>query len=260
MIGKNKVKLIKSLALKKFRIKEQSFLAEGDKNIQEVLKSTFRIKELIATPGFLSSNAKLINKAERVTETTSEEIKKASLLKQPQNSIAICELPRQSEPPQNLKGFNLYLDGIQDPGNLGTIIRTCDWFGMDYLFCSPDTADVFNPKVIQATMGSFTRVKIIYIPFNELVPVLKKNQTPVFGTFLEGQNIYKENLPENALVVLGNEGRGIRDNIALTISYKLNIPSVGQKGKKAESLNVAVTSGIICSEFARRKMTIRNEN
>lgn len=260
MIGKNKAKLIKSLALKKFRFKEKSFLAEGDKNIQEVLKSDFRVKELMATPDFLRANAKLIKKAERVTETTPEEIKKASLLKQPQNCIAICELPRQSEPPQNLKGFYFYLDGIQDPGNLGTIIRTCDWFGMGYLFCSPDTADVFNPKVIQATMGSFTRVKIIYLPFNELTPELTKNQIQVFGTFLEGQNIYTENLPENALVVLGNEGRGIRDEIALTISHKLNIPAFGQKEEKAESLNVAVTSGIICSEFARRKMIIRNES
>lgn len=260
MIGKKKVKLIKSLALKKFRIKEKSFLAEGDKNIQEVLKSAFRVKELIATSDFLRANAMLVKKAEQLTETTSEEIKKASLLIQPQNCIAICELPPQPGLPQNLKGLYMYLDGIQDPGNLGTIIRTCDWFGMDYLFCSPDTADLFNPKVIQATMGSFTRVKIIYLPFNKLAPVLTKNQIPVFGTFLEGRNIYKENLPDNALVVLGNEGRGIRDDIAETISLKLNIPSFGQKGEKAESLNVAVTSGIICSEFARRRIIIRNEN
>lgn len=260
MIGKNKIKLIKSLALKKFRLKESSFLAEGDKNIQEVLNSDYRIKELFATPEFLASHLKLVAKVQRITETTSEEIKKASLLKQPQNALAICEIPQQPGIPQKLNGFYLFLDGIQDPGNLGTIIRTCDWFGIDYLFCSPDTTDVFNPKVIQSTMGSFTRVKTIYTAFHELLPLLTKNQIPVFGTFLEGKNIYTENLPENALVVLGNEGRGIRDDTALHILHQLTVPAFGKKGKKAESLNVAVTSGIICSEFARRKVIIRNES
>ncbi len=260
MIGKNKATQIKSLARKKFRLKEQSFLVEGDKNVQEVLKSDFRVKELYATSGFLKTYAGHVQRAERVIETTSGEIKKASLLKQPQNCLAICELPGQTVLPQKQEGFFLYLDGIQDPGNLGTIIRTCDWFGTDYLFCSPDTADVFNPKVIQASMGSFTRVKTIYTPFEPLISVLKKNQIAVYGTFLEGKSIYTENLPGNALVVLGNEGSGIRQEVALHISNKLTIPSFSTKNEQAESLNVAVTSGIICSEFSRRKMFIRSGN
>jgi len=260
MIGKNKIKLIKSLAQKKYRLKQQRFLAEGDKIIQEVLESNILVKELFATSQFLKANTKHLGKVERITETGTDEIKKASLLQQPQNCIAICELPQPPELPQNLNGFCLYLDGIRDPGNLGTIIRTCDWFGMDYLFCSPDTADVYNPKVIQATMGSFTRVKTIYTPFPALFSLLKSTSVSVYGTFLEGKNIYTEQLFENALVVLGNEGSGIRREVATYVANKLNIPAFGKKKEKAESLNVAVTTGIICSEFARRRIVIRNEN
>jgi RNA methyltransferase, TrmH family len=260
MIGKKKLKLIKSLAQKKYRLQQQSFLAEGDKIVPEVLKSDFLVKELFATPQFLREHKNSIEKAARITETGSEEIKKASLLQQPQNCIAICELPRQPELPQNLEGLCIFLDGIQDPGNLGTIIRTCDWFGVDYLFCAPDTADVYNPKVIQATMGSFTRVKTIYTSLNALIPLAETTPMSVYGTFLEGQNIYTAHLPENALVILGNEGSGIRPEVTEYVTNKLNIPAFGKKKVKAESLNVAVTTGIICSEFARRRMIIRNEN
>jgi TrmH family RNA methyltransferase len=131
---------------------------------------------------------------------------------------------------------------------------------MGYLFCSPDTADVYNPKVIQATMGSFTRVKTIYTPFDAFFEHLQESDIKVFGTFLDGKNIYTEKLPENALVILGNEGRGIRIEVEDKISHRLNIPSFNQSEKKAESLNVAVTAAIICNEFARRKFPIRNEN
>ncbi len=260
MIGKNKLKLIKSLAQKKYRLKEQSFLAEGDKIVLEILESEIKVKELFATPDFLSENKKHICNAAQVIESTSAEIKKASLLQQPQNCLAICQLPSQPQLPPKPEGFFLFLDGIQDPGNLGTIIRTCDWFGIKYLFCSPDTADAFNPKVIQASMGSFTRVKTIFIPFDELSVHLKKSEIPVYGTFLEGKNIYTENLPDNALIVLGNEGRGIRNEVADKISFPLNIPSFNPSEKKAESLNVAVTAAIICNEFTRKKFAIRNES
>jgi RNA methyltransferase, TrmH family len=260
MIGKNKLKLIKSLAQKKYRLKEQSFLAEGDKIVLEVLESDNKVKELFATPDFISENKKYLHNAAQVIESTSAEIKKASFLQQPQSCLAICQLPLQPQLPSNIKGIFLFLDGIQDPGNLGTIIRTCDWFGMNFLFCSPDTADVFNPKVIQASMGSFTRVKTIYTPFDALLVYLQKTKIPVYGTFLEGKNIYTENLPDKALIILGNEGRGIRKEVADKISFPLNIPSFSQAEKKAESLNVAVTAAIICNEFARKKFAIRNEN
>ena len=260
MIGKNKLKLIKLLAQKKYRLKEQSFLAEGDKIVLEVLESDIQVKELFATSDFISENKKYLHHAAQVIESTSAEIKKASLLQQPQNCLAICQLPSQPQVPSNPKGIFLFLDGIRDPGNLGTIIRTCDWFGMNYLFCSPDTVDVFNPKVIQASMGSFARVKTIYTPFDALSIYLQKTEIRVYGTFLEGKNIYTENLPENALIVLGNEGRGIRKEVAGKINLPLNIPSFNQAEKKAESLNVAVSAAIVCNEFARRKYSIRNEN
>jgi RNA methyltransferase, TrmH family len=260
MIGKNKLKLIKSLAKKKYRLKEQRFLAEGDKIVLETLESGIKVKELFATSDFIFENKKYLHNAAHVIESTSAEIKKASLLQQPQNCLAVCQLPSQPEVPQNLKGFYLYLDGIQDPGNLGTIIRTCDWFGMTYLFCSPDTADVFNPKVIQASMGSFTRVKTIYMPFDALSVHLRKTEVPVYGTFLEGKNIYTENLPENALIILGNEGCGIRNEVADKIRYRIKIPSFNPSENKAESLNVAVTAAIICNEFIRKKFAIRNES
>jgi TrmH family RNA methyltransferase len=260
MIGKNKLKLIKSLAQKKYRVKEQSFLAEGDKIVLEVLDSGIKVKELFATPDFISENKESLHNATHIIESSSAEIKKASLLQHPQNCLAICQLPTQEQLPSDPKGIFLFLDGIQDPGNLGTIIRTCDWFGINDLFCSPDTADVFNPKVVQASMGSFSRVKTIYTSFDGLSAYLQKKEIPVYGTFLEGKNIYTENLPENALIVLGNEGRGIRKEVADQISYPLNIPSFNQAEKKAESLNVAVTAAIICNEFARKKVAIRNEN
>lgn len=260
MIGKNKFKLIKSLAKKKYRLKEQSFLAEGDKIVQEVLESEIKVRELFATADFISENKKNLRNVTFVTETTPAEIKKASLLQQPQNCLAICHLPPQPEIPSNPLGIFLYLDGIQDPGNLGTIIRTCDWFGMNYLFCSPDTADVFNPKVIQATMGSFTRVKTIYSSYNELSGLFQNSEFKIFGTFLEGKDIYTENLPGNALVVLGNEGSGIRKEVADLIGNRIKIPSFNPSEKKAESLNVAVSAAIICNEFARKKFAIQNEN
>ncbi|MEE4286978.1 MAG: RNA methyltransferase [Mariniphaga sp.] len=260
MIGKNKLKLIKSLAQKKYRLKENSFLAEGDKIVKEVIESGIKVKELFATTNFISENKKHLDNVGHVVESTSEGIKKASLLQQPQNCLAICELPTEPQIPSNPKGIFLYLDGIQDPGNLGTIIRTCDWFGMKYLLCSPDTADVYNPKVIQASMGSFTRVKTIYMPFNALSANLQKSEITVYGTFLEGENIYTKNFSENALVILGNEGRGIRNEVANNVRYRINIPSFNPSENRAESLNVAITAAIICNEFARKKFAIQNEN
>ena len=161
MISKNKIKQIRSLAVKKFRQKEQLFLVEGDKNILELLESDFKIKELYATGNFLRSHQVITEKVEKVIETTRGELKKASLLKQPQNCLALCILPPPAGLPEKLTGLSLCLDGVRDPGNLGTILRICDWFGTAFLFCSPDTADCFSPKVIQASMGSFSRVKVI---------------------------------------------------------------------------------------------------
>ncbi len=256
MIGKKKINQIKSLAQRKVRNREQLFLVEGDKTILEVLNSSLEVKELYATEGFLLDCEQHLHKVEKVTMTTVSDIKKASLLKSPQNSLAVCLLPPAAKIPGKISGLGFYLDGIQDPGNLGTILRICDWFGMEYLFCSPDTADVFNPKVIQSSMGSFCRVTTIYASFNDVLLLASHSEIPVYGTFMEGESLYSLTLPSNALIVMGNEGNGMRPEVTENISNKLNIPSfnIGKTG--AESLNVAVAAGIIGNEF-RRQMTAR---
>jgi RNA methyltransferase, TrmH family len=262
MISKNKIKQIKSLTQKKFRQQEQLFLVEGDKIVLEVLNSPYEIKELFAKDLFISENKNSLTRAGKVTEASHEEIKKASLLKHPQNCLALCILPSRAFPPFKLSGISLYLEGVQDPGNLGTIIRICDWFGMEYLFCSPDTADFFNPKVIQSSMGSFCHVKPVYIEFDELSQLASKSEIPIIGTFADGHNLYNYDLPENALIILGNEGRGIREHVLPKIDIRLGIPSLQMNKSRAQSLNVAVAAGIISSEFRRQngRFSIRNEN
>ena len=252
MIRKNKIKLIKSLSEKKYRLKEQMFLIEGDKMVCEALGSPVRVRELYATAEFLHENSQLIVHAETIIPSEKDDIRKMSLQKQPQNSLALCYLPQNLSLPEKIDDFSLYLDGVQDPGNLGTIIRTCDWFGMDSLYCSPDTADVYNPKVIQASMGSFCRVRIVYTEFAPLAQLAKQLNIPVIGTSLKGENLYDFQLPASAIVILGNEGRGIRDHVASQAGVYITVPSFSQNTTKAESLNVATTAAIICSEARRR--------
>lgn len=250
MISKNTIKLIKSLANKKFRLHEKLFLVEGDKNVAEVLKSKFKVEQLYATFDFLHINISAVANAKLVVEVTKDEINRTSLLKQPQNSLALCALPDNLFLPDTISQLALFLDDIQDPGNLGTIIRVCDWFGINQLFCSPNTVDMFNPKVIQATMGSFCRVQTQKISFNELAHLVKKSKVQVFGSFMDGNNIYNEALPHKALIVVGNEGNGVGTELEPLIERKIGIPRFTNG---AESLNVAIATAIICSEF-RRKM------
>ncbi len=256
MIGKKKVNQIKSLSQKKARLKDQLFLVEGDKIVLEVLQSYLHVKELFASESFIQEYEQLVNGAEKVTATTVNDIRKASLLKNPQNSLALCHLPPKTEIPAKISGLSFFLDGIQDPGNLGTILRICDWFGMEYLYCSPDTADIFNPKVIQSSMGSFFRIKTIYTTYEDIFSRAFQSGIHLFGTFMEGENLYSLELPSNALIVMGNEGNGISPEVAAKINYKVNIPSfrTGQQG--AESLNVAVATGIIASEFRRQNIKL----
>jgi len=251
MIGKSTIKLIKSLALKKYRTKENLFLVEGDKLVTEVIHSNLIIKELIITSAFSGFSNIKTTTAERLTKTDNKELRKASLLKNPQNSIAICRIPEKTDLPTKLTNFSIYLDGIQDPGNLGTIIRICDWFGIEDIFVSPDTVDFYNPKVIQASMGSFNRIRFCESNFETIKELALNTNTPIYGAFMEGQNIYSEKLPTNALLVMGNEGSGIRPEIETLIDKKISIPNLSQNSSKAESLNVSVAAAIICSEFKR---------
>ena len=252
MISKNTIKLIKSLSIKKYREKEGLFLIEGNKMVAEALYSSYKVKKLIATPEFLLTLKTNTNYTIDITETSHEEIKKASLLKNPQNSIALCEIPKNEKLPENIHGLTIYLDGIQDPGNLGTIIRMCDWFGIDFIFCSPDTADIYSPKVVQASMGSIFRTKLHYISDQLFFQNESFKNIPVFGAFLNGNNIYTEKLPENAILVVGNEGNGIRKEIEPLVNKKITIPEFTKNNGNTDSLNVAVATGIICAEFKRQ--------
>jgi len=253
MVSKNTIKLIKSLSLKKIRIKENLFLVEGDKNVSEVLNSGFNIEKLFATSKFLKNKKSILKKAKQIIEVTQQDIIQASLLKNPQNSIALCTMPETENLPESIdSGLSIYLDDIQDPGNLGTIIRICDWFGIDYLFCSLKTSDLFNPKVIQASMGSFCRVKVWYTTFEQITSLAAKSGIPIFGAFLDGNNIYEQKLPLKALLVMGNEGNGISPAIENMIERRIKIPEFNQNPTSAVSLNVSVATAIICSEFKRQ--------
>ncbi|QGY43101.1 RNA methyltransferase [Maribellus comscasis] len=255
MISKNKIKLIHSLSQKKYRKKENLFLVEGDKNVLDVLQSKINIIHLFATQSFITSNKINSNHAQEITEADTAEIKKASLQKNPQNCIALCKIPPQNNLPQKLENnLSLFLDGIQDPGNLGTILRISDWFGIEYIFCSPDTADIFNPKVVQSSMGSICRTKVIYSTFEKIFNLAKSSNVKITGTFLEGENIYAETLPERTLLIMGNEGNGIRKENEYGVDKKIMIPHFAINNNKAESLNVAVATGIICSEFRRQQL------
>lgn len=256
MISKNTIKLIHSLSLKKYRKKENLFLVEGDKNVLDALHSKFKISHLFGTKTFLFENKNELHKVVKITEAEPEEIEKASLQKSPQNSFALCEIPEENILPEKLKkNLSLYLDGIQDPGNLGTILRISDWFGVEYVFCSPDTADIFNPKVVQASMGSIFRTNVIYTNFENISNLAGISNAEIAGAFLDGENIYKENLPTKTILVVGNEGNGIKKETEAGVQKKIMIPHFTTGSNKAESLNVAVATGIICAEFRRQQST-----
>ena len=238
MISKSQIKLIRSLQQKKYRSKLKLFVAEGPKVINELLTAKFKLHSLYATVGnlFTGVNSEIIS---------DEEISKISFLKNANNSVAIFTIPEQKKPRK--EGITLLLDSIRDPGNLGTIIRLSDWFNVSNIICSSDSVDCFNPKVIQATMGSISRVSISYCNLTEY---LSLNDLPVYAGTMDGKNIYKEKLPENAIVIVGNEANGISDNLLNLTTHKIGIPRFGNN-HQTESLNVAVATAILFSEFKR---------
>lgn len=254
MLSKKRIKLIKSLEYRKFRKAHQLFLAEGNKTVTDLLESRFNILTLIGTQEFLSENNGIADSGIEIIEVTPEEIKAVSLLRQPQQAIALCALPEEPATlPDPASQLVLCLDNIQDPGNLGTIVRIADWFGIGNIICSPDTADVYSPKCIQATMGSISRVGIFYQPLPAYLETLHKRNIIVSGTFLDGENIYTADLPENGVIIMGNEGKGISAGTAGFITKRLHIPSFNADPGHAESLNVAVATAVVCSEFRSRK-------
>jgi TrmH family RNA methyltransferase len=240
MLSKNQIKRITSLQQKKYRNEYQLFIAEGIKVIQELFQAQYIAEHFYTTNPDLSISA--TPNPEIITES---DLKKISCLKTPNDCLAVFRIPNPK--PINLNGLVVCLDDVRDPGNLGTIIRLCDWFGVEQLVCSPETADVYNPKVIQATMGSISRVNLVYTDLNKF---LENSILPVCGAFMEGENVYESTLPEKAILVLGNEANGISKSVESKISSKISIPRFGQF-QKTESLNVANASAILLSEFRR---------
>ena len=237
-LSKNHIKLITSLSQKKYRQKHKLFVVEGVKVVQEFLNSSYELEIVFSTDTDFSSTNKFI-------EVTDQELKKISSLKNPNKVLAIFKIPNQINPITD--GLILALDSINDPGNLGTIIRLCDWFGIEQLVCSNETVDCFNSKVVQASMGSLTRVAVSYL---DLKKYLQNALAPVFLADIDGLNVYKTKLPDSAVLVLGNEANGISDEIKQLVTTKITIPRYGAF-QQTESLNVATASAILLSEFRR---------
>jgi len=243
MISKNQIKFVKQLEQKKYRQREGAFVAEGPKVVGDLLMAKYSPIHLFATEEWATAN----NKQDCLI-VTPDELRKLSFLQHPQQVLAVFRMPSYSK--LQTSSLTLALDGIQDPGNLGTIIRIADWFGINAIVCSEDTADAWNPKVVQATMGSISRVHIIYCNLSELIGSLPED-FPVYGTLLDGDNIYTQPLTPHGLIVMGNEGNGISPEIRSKVNRRLLIPSYGQEDT-AESLNVAIATAITCAEFRRR--------
>lgn len=249
MISKNKIKYIRSLELKKNRNKEGKFVAEGFKVVDDLL-ALQPADLIVATQEWL--HGKHLADQTEVIEVTEEELKKVSFLQHPQQVLAVFRQDTSGDYAINTNELSLALDGVQDPGNLGTIIRIADWFGITHIYCSQDTADVYNPKVVQATMGSIARVKVEYGNLLALVESLPAD-VPVYGTLLDGDNIYQQQLENRGLIVMGNEGKGISPALAKKVNRRLLIPNFPEGRATADSLNVAIATAITCSEFRRTK-------
>jgi len=233
-ITKNEIKLIKSLGQKKVRHQEQLFLVEGIKGIREFLDSEFELYQLFATDAIFDAETTLIS---------AKDLQRISALKSPNTAVAIFRMPKSKS--QKESSLILALDDVRDPGNLGTIIRLCDWFGIEHLVCSLETVDCYNPKVVQATMGSLTRVQIDYV---DLENYLKQSKLKTYGTFMDGNSVYSEVLPNEGIIIMGNEANGISSAIESLVDKKIGIPRFGNL-KATESLNVATATAIVLSAF-----------
>lgn len=238
MLTNNDTKLINSLVKKKFRQKYNKFVVEGVKNIKEVLNSSIYVEKIYSIDDTFDDYP---SKNVLITE---RELKKISQLVTPNTALAVCEIPQEKNIQKN--GFIIALDDIRDPGNLGTIIRMADWFGIQQIVCSKETVDLYNPKVIQSTMGSFIRVQINYTDLEEFFETYSH---PILGTFMDGENLYKTSLPENAVLLMGNEANGISEKLESFVTQRLSIPRMG-KLQQTESLNVAMATSIILGERA----------
>lgn len=256
MISKNRLKYVRSLEMKKYRKAEGVFVAEGHKLVGDLL-DVFECKYLAATSEWLSANTAWVDCQRRsgveVDEVTDEELKRASFQETPQQVLAVFKQLTYEVDVNEVarKQLCLVLDDVQNPGNLGTIVRLADWFGIEHIFCSKGCADIYNPKTVQATMGGIARVRVHEADLPELLSRLDKD-IPVYGTFLDGENMYGKELENRGLIVMGNEGKGVSKEVAAFVTERLYIPNYPEGRETSESLNVAIATAIVCAEFRRR--------
>lgn len=255
MLSRNRIKLILSLQKKKAREEEKLYIIEGDKLVKEFLSAKQPVKTLIAKPEFLNS-LPLVHKqgVDEIIPCGYEELKKITSLKTPHNALAIVKMPEMKMDPEDLKkGLTVALDFIQDPGNLGTIIRAAAWFGIKNIYCSENCVDVFNPKVIQASMGAILHVKVCYTDLHVLFSNATKEGIKIFGATLDGNSIYSHRLENKGIIFLGNESKGISEEVASFITDRIMIPSTYGTGAGIDSLNVGMAASVIFSEFTRSR-------
>jgi TrmH family RNA methyltransferase len=246
MLTKATAKLIQSLKDKRARQESGLFVVEGTKTVTELAASKIKVKSLFATAAWIEDNQHAFKGHAEIVEVTEQQLRQLSFLQTPQQVIALAQIPEQAFMPETITSqFVLALDTLQDPGNLGTIIRIADWYGISHILCSPGCADVYNPKVIQATMGSFLRVQLYYLSLGDFFQAHKPN---VVGALMEGQNLHKAQLPATGVLLIGNEGSGIGAELLPYITTAVTIPRIGG----AESLNAGVAAAIICDAWARQ--------
>lgn len=248
MIRKQTLKLIKSLQLKKYRKKYGLFLVEGNKIVTELLQSGYKVQTLIGVPVFIETleDYPEIQKIPEVIETDEKSLSKAGHLQTNNAALAIVEIPSTPTLPPQPEGYLLALDDVKDPGNLGTILRIADWYGIEHVVCSPETTDAYSPKVISASMGSFLRVNVLY---QELGPFLEQSKTDVYAAYVgEGNSVHHTDFGKTGILLMGSESHGINSKLEPYVTQKINIPSYGS----AESLNVSVSTGIICDNLLRK--------
>jgi len=260
MISKSKIRFIRSLQNKKVRDEERLFVIEGDKLVREFLAARFPVRMLIAKPEFLSSLLpEMIQNINEIEAVSYEELKQISTLKTPHNALAIVQMP-ESEMivSEIIKQFCVALDFVQDPGNMGTIIRAAGWFGIKNIVCSVDCVDVYNSKVIQASMGALLHVNVFYTDLKTLFTNAIKNSVPVYGTMLDGKSIYDHKLDNKGIILLGNESKGISDELIPFITEKIRIPKYSNAKEGIDSLNVGMAASVVFSEFLRKSDNLNN--
>lgn len=240
-LSKSTLSKIKSLGIKKYRDKFKLFVAEGITLVSDIQLSNLKIDSIYATVEWIENNPE-----SSAVEVSVKELGRMSSLKSPNQVLCVVEIPHHDSNLEKLSGLTLALDNISDPGNMGTIIRTADWFGIENIFCSKSSADVFNPKVVQASMGSISRVKVHYVELKSFFQSCK-NKYPIYGLTTDGKNIYKQQIKRDVFLVIGNESQGISEDIESLLTSTLGIPAFG----RAESLNAAVATAIACSEYRR---------